>query len=135
MAHASSTYDARVRAVWTTGYSGGDYALPDSRLRVVNGEADTMNGTWATLNKAAGMTAADCPDDGRTSCLRADGSGWILVKASDCVASSADHCWFDRTSCAASAISLEPNWLDPASTKAFALESNADWLAETARRP
>jgi hypothetical protein len=135
MAHASSSYDSRVRAVWTTGYSGGDYPLPDSRLRVVNGEADGMNGTRDTLNKASGMSAADCPDDGRSSCLRADGSGWVVVKKDDCVESSADHCWFDRTSCGASAITLEPNWIDPASAKAFALESNADWVAATARRP
>jgi hypothetical protein len=135
MAHAASVYDARVRAVWTTGYSGGDYPLPDSRLRVVNGEADTMNGTWSTLNSAAGMSAAECPDDGRSSCLRADGSGWILVKASDCTTSSADHCWFDRTSCGASEITLEESWIDAGSTKPFALELNADWVAQTARRP
>lgn len=135
MAHAASSYDPRVRAVWTTGYSGGDYPLPDSRLRVVNGEGDAMNGNWATLNKASGMSEAQCPDDGRSSCLRADGSGWILVTKSDCVTSSADHCWFDRTSCTASAITLEPNWIDPKSSKAFALEANADWVAETTRRP
>ena len=135
MAHAASDHDTRIRAVWTTGYSGGDYPLPDSRLRVVNGEADTMNGTWSTLNSAAGTSAAECPDDGRSSCLRADGSGWIVVRASDCVTSSADHCWFDRTSCVASEIALEPNWIDPASTEEFALEANADWVAETAARP
>jgi hypothetical protein len=135
MAHAASNFDPRVRAVWTTGYSGGDYPLPNSRLRVVNGEGDTMNGTWSTLNKASGMTAADCPDDGRNACLRGDGSGWILVKKADCVTSSADHCWFDRTSCVDSAITLEPNWIDPASTKPFALEANADWVAQTLARP
>jgi len=63
------------------------------------------------------------------------GSGWILVRRSDCVSSSADHCWFDRSSCVASAITLEPNWIDPASTKAFALGANADWVAETLARP
>ena len=94
-----------------------------------------LNGNWSTWNKAAGMSAAECPDDGSASCLRADGSGWILVRKSDCVSSSADHCWFDRTSCGASAITLEPNWIDPASTKAFALEANADWVAETIARP
>jgi hypothetical protein len=83
MAHAASVHDERIRAVWTTGYSGGDYPLPDSRLRVVDGEADTMNGTWSTLHVAAGTSATDCPDDGRTSCLHAGGSGWIVVRASD----------------------------------------------------
>ena len=46
---------------------------------------------------------------------------------------SADHCWFDRASCSATEIVLEPSWIDPASTKPFALELNADWLAATAR--
>jgi hypothetical protein len=134
-AHAASSFDARVRAVWTTGYSGGSYPLSDNRLRVVNGEADTMNASWMTLNDASGMTATDCPDDGRSACLRADGSGWIVVKAADCQLSSADHCWFDRTSCGAAAISLEPNWIAASSDKPFALEANADWVAETALRP
>ncbi len=135
MAHAASSFDSRVRAVWTTGYSGGSYPLSNNRLRVVNGAADTMNGTWSTLNTASGMTATDCPDDGRTSCLRPDGSGWVVVRAADCVTSTADHCWFDRRSCGDSAITLEPNWIDKASTKPFALELNADWVAATTRRP
>ena len=57
------------------------------------------------------------------------------MRASDCVSSSADHCWFDKVSCLDSAPMLEPNWIDPASTKPFALERNADWVARTARRP
>jgi hypothetical protein len=72
---------------------------------------------------------------GRRSCLRADGSGWIVVNAADCDVSSADHCWFGRSSCGASAISLEPKWIEPSSDKLFALETNADWVAETALRP
>lgn len=44
IAHVAANFDARVRAVWTTGYSGIDGAkLPVSRLRAVNGEADTLN--------------------------------------------------------------------------------------------
>jgi hypothetical protein len=135
MAHIASQFDARVHAVWTTGYSGGSYPLPVNRLRVVNGAADSMNAAWDTVNSAAGFAAGECPNDGRTECLRPDGSGFILVEKQDCVTSSADHCWFDRRSCADSAITLEPNWTDPASTKSFALESNADWVAATALRP
>jgi hypothetical protein len=146
VAHMAFNYDQRVRAVWTTGY-GGDQeglfkpftpaTLPDTRLRVVNGEADLApSGTAEGLTVIAGMTASECPADGRVQCLRADGSGWIQVRKSDLAApdSTADHCWFDRPSCFG-APAPEPNWVSPESTKPFALESNADWVAQTARRP
>jgi hypothetical protein len=134
MAHAASQFDARVRAVWTTGYSGGSFPLSVNRLRVVNGAADTMNSEWEAVNKAAGFPPGECANDGRTECLRPDGSGFILVQKKDCASNSADHCWFDKRSCVDSAITLEPNWTDAASTKPFALELNADWVAKTALR-
>jgi hypothetical protein len=127
--------DSRVRAAWATGYGGeGTATLSKHRLRIVNGEADTSNGTASSLNASTGLTPAECtqPDQ----CLRPDGSGWIIVRVSQLAApatSTADHCWFDRPSCSAPQIVLEPNWVDPASSKAFALEPNADWLAATAR--
>jgi hypothetical protein len=134
MAHAASQFEPRVRAVWTTGYSGGSFPLSTNRLRVVNGEGDTMNGRWDTIKKAAGFGSSECPDDGRADCLRPDGSGFIIVRKSDCVTSSADHCWFDRRFCGDGAITLEPNWTDKKSSKPFALEANADWVARTATR-
>jgi hypothetical protein len=127
---------ARVPAVWTTGYGGNAAAkLPVNRLRVVNAQGDTMNSAHDTLTMAAGFSAAECPDDGRKQCLRADGSGYIIVQTADCQLTAGDHCWFDKLSCTASGETLEPNWIDPKSTKAFALESNADWLARTLQRP
>jgi hypothetical protein len=129
--------EPRVRAAWATGYGGdGAAKLSTQRLRVVNGEGDTSNGTAATLNMITGLTPALCPDPDQ--CLRADGSGWVIVRAKDLADpanSSADHCWFDKRHCSDSAVSLEPNWIDPASDKAFALERNADWLSATARLP
>lgn len=135
VAVSAASYDPRVRAAWATGY-GGDAAagIAQNRLRVVNGEADTSNGTVAVLNPIAGFSPSECPDDGRNHCLRSDGSGWIIVQRKDVVLSSADHCWFDKKSCADDAETLEPNWIDSTSTKAFALEGNADWVAQTARR-
>ncbi|HKP57947.1 MAG TPA: hypothetical protein VJV78_14540, partial [Polyangiales bacterium] len=136
LAHMAATFDARVKAVWTTGYGGIDNpTLPSSRLRVVNGEADAMNAAVATLNKTTGLSSGECPADGRDHCLRADGSGWVIVRKTACVTSMADHCWFDRRSCADSSITLEPNWIDAKSNTLFALEGNADWVAETVRRP
>lgn len=135
VAHMAASSDSRVRAVWTTGYGGDARAtLSPNRFRVVNGEADTTNGLVASVNSTAGFTSGECPDDGRKECLRADGSGWIIVQRADCQITSADHCWFDKKTCTDGAETLEPNWIDPASTKPFALEPNADWVAETVRR-
>ena len=136
VAHLAANSDPRVRAVWATGYGGDARAtLPPNRFRVVNGEADTTNGLVGSLNTTAGFTSAECPDDGRKECLRPDGSGWIIVQRIDCQTSTADHCWFDKRTCADGVVALEPNWIDPASTKPFALERNADWVAGTGRRP
>lgn len=136
VAHLAANSDPRVRAVWATGYGGDARAtLSPNRFRVVNGEADTTNGLVASLNTTAGFTSAECPDDGRKECLRADGSGWIIVQRVDCQTSTADHCWFDKKTCTDGTITLEPNWIDPAATKPFALETNADWVARTVRRP
>jgi hypothetical protein len=136
VAIAAADHDARVRAAWVTGFGGGTtIGIDRHRLRVVNGEADTTNGTVAVLDEVAGFSESECPDDGRSECLRDDGSGWIIVRAADEVVASADHCWFDKPSCLDSNVMLEPNWIDPASTKPFALERNADWVAATARRP
>jgi hypothetical protein len=134
IAHMAHNQDPRVLAVWTTGYGGNPQATLDpSRLRVVNGEADLGgNASVATLNQITGLS---CPDDGRSQCLREDGSGWILVRAADCEISSADHCWFDRRACTDTATALEPSWIDPASAAPFALERNAEWVAQTVRRP
>lgn len=136
LAHMAASFDPRVKAVWTTGYGGIDNpTLPASRFRVVNGEADRMNAAVATLNKTAGFSGAECPEDGRDHCLRTDGSGWVLVRKAACVTSTADHCWFDRRSCTDGAITLEPHWIDADSTAPFALAANADWVANTLARP
>ena len=134
---AAARLDPRVRAAWATGY-GGDASstLSPNRLRVVNGEADSSNGTADVLNMITGLTPADCPGDAN-ECLRPDGSGWIIVRKSELAdpdTSSADHCWFDKRACLDSTIALEPSWIDPSSTRAYALEANADWLVRTALR-
>ena len=134
VAHMAFNSDARVRGSWATGYGGEASAnLSKHRLRVVNGEADGQNGTASSLNVSTGLSAAECtqPDQ----CLRPDGSGWIIVRARELQnpGATADHCWFDRASCSATALVLEPSWIDPNSSKSFALEVNADWLARTVR--
>lgn len=134
VAHLAPNHDPRVRAVWTTGY-GGDMrsALPVNRLRVLAGENEN-NGKPEVLNKAAGFTPQQCPDDGRSHCLRADGSGWVIVRRSE-VQTTADHCWFYRHTCWAAETFLEPSWTDRRSTKPYAIEPNADWVAQVVRSP
>jgi hypothetical protein len=127
--------DPRVRAAWATGYGGdGDASLDRTRLRVVNGEADAAdNGTAAKLQSITGLSAAECPDPDQ--CLRRDGSGYIIVRASQLENPAADagHCWFDRATCSGNLI-LEPTWVDPASDRPYAIAPNADWLASAATR-
>ncbi|MBF6157757.1 alpha/beta hydrolase family protein [Nocardia cyriacigeorgica] len=134
VAHLAPNHDPRVRAVWTTGYAG-DMAsvLPVNRLRVLAGENEN-NGKPEILNKAAGFTPGECPDDGRSHCLRADGSGWIIVRDAD-VATTADHCWFYRHTCWSTETFLEPSWTDRGSTKPYAIEPNAEWVAKVVRSP
>jgi hypothetical protein len=136
VAHAATRYEPRIRAAWLTGCCGNvDGTLPVDRLRIVNGEADTLNVAVPTMNAHLGFTLEQCPDDGRNECLRADGSGWIIVRRADCVLSSADHCWFDKANCLDALPMLEPSWIDPASPHAFALAKNADWVVQTVMRP
>ena len=136
VANRASGFEPRVRAAWLAGYGGDAMStMPKGRIRVENGENDTTNGQVSTVDTVTGLTPADCPDDGTSSCFRADGSGWVIVRAKDCVTSTADHCWFDHKTCTDSQVVLEPNFVDRASTKPFALEKNADWVAATARRP
>jgi len=135
LADLAATKDSRVRAAWTTGYGGDSRAtLARSRLRVMNGEGDTGNAVVSSIDQTAGFTLAECPDDGRKECFRADGSGWVIVQKKDCAVTSADHCWFNKKTCTDGAETLEPNWTDPQSTKPFALESNADWVLRTLER-
>jgi hypothetical protein len=136
LANRAFGFDPRVRAAWLAGYGGDAMStMPKDRIRVENGENDTTNGEEATVDPIVGLTPADCPDDGTSSCFRPDGSGWAIVRAKDCVTSTADHCWFDHKTCTDSQVILEQNWIDPASKKPFALELNADWVAATTRRP
>ncbi len=135
IADLAATFDTRVRAVWTTGYGGDPRAtLSRDRFRVVNGENDTANAAVPGLDTTAGFTTTECPDDGRKECLRADGSGWIIVQQKDCLVTSADHCWFDKKTCLDTPETLEPNWVDATSTKPFALDLNADWVSATLSR-
>lgn len=121
---ANQSLQTQIQRYATAATASG--ALADPRRLTQPGEGDTGNAALSGLNQTAGFTLTQCPDDGRKECLRADGSGWIIVQKKDCALTSADHCWFDKKTCSDGTETLEPNWTDPASTKPFALETNAD---------
>jgi hypothetical protein len=134
----AASSDRRVRAAWATGITGiTGVALPPDRLRVVNGSGDSIPGASNSdptrLDAQTGVTPGDCPGQDN-QCLRADGSGWILVQPSELdPVRTADHCWFDNLSCTASGERVEPNFAT--GTSRISIASNADWLARAAATP
>lgn len=134
MALASGNYDNRINAAYATGYSpaGAPNApiLAFNRIRLVNAEQDTGNASTSNMNSAVGVSSQDCT--GQTDqCLRADGSGWVLVRQTQMAQNQADHCWFGKLSCSATAENIEPNWY-PSASYAFSLAPSAAWLAGVA---
>lgn len=131
IALTSSNYEKRVNAAFAMGYipfSGMPAPiLPYNRIRLITAENDTGNNNTSTMSSVVGVSSQDCP--GQTDqCLRADGSGWVLVRQAQLSQNQADHCWFDKTSCSANYESLEPNWT-PGNAYVFSLSANANWLA------
>jgi hypothetical protein len=134
LAALAASYDARVRAAWTTGVGQTPESrpytitlnLPSSRLRIVNGENDTGSNNRAALNEITGkncQTGLNCLDPADNN------AGWYLVAANQLQQNPADHCWFFRDNglfpCSGP-VSLEPNWEN--GSLPFSLSSNADWL-------
>ena len=103
MALLAADYDSRVRAALALG-TGFDVVgpgnheaclvdervLPPDAVRAVNGESDASFGRNMIdqLNSLTGMTCADA-----TNCLRANGSGWVLVPDDEATDGLADHCY------------------------------------------
>jgi hypothetical protein len=107
MAMLAADFDARVRATLAlgTGYSllgfianheqclVTDRVLPDDRLRATNGESDGSFGALDTMvDQLNDLTAMGC-EAADITCLRPNGSGWVLVQDSDVLDGEADHCF------------------------------------------
>ncbi len=105
MAMLAADYDSRVRAALALG-AGFDVVgpglndeaclvdtrtLPPDALRAVNGQSDTIFGSTMIdqLNKLTGMSCAATA----MSCLRGNGSGWVLAPDSEVTDGLADHCY------------------------------------------
>ena len=133
--------DNHVRAVYGMGalasYSFYDlatcmnnrkHALPSSNLRIVNGEKDQFVGANAAnvRTSSQAVTGKICAA-GASTCLNRNGSGWIMVRNSQVVDKSADHC-YQRASkdCLGNQNVLDANWRSANAN--WALPANLKWL-------
>lgn len=137
LATLARNFDGRVRAVYGQGigvqYNAVDlracmlaraHTLPDDRLRAVSGEADAFLGGSASAvqgqqQELTGLTCAP----GTTSCVRANGSGWRLVRNTDVSDGTADHCYMHVNKCAGA---LDAGW--NTGPGEWGLNYNLDWL-------
>ena len=143
LAALSKNYDARARAAYLIGH--GDKAsgiidvsscadnarttLLPSQMRSINGENDEFfggnaSGVRTQLQKVVGVSCA-----GAWSCLKADGSGWLMVRPTEVADRTANHCYFYQNGNRAC---TSHNGFDATfqnGTAPWSLGPNLDWLA------
>jgi len=140
MALLAGNYDKRVNAAFAVSdasVAGLVHSIAFNRIRLVNGENDVLTGYSAGMYALTGTSWLDCIEQDH-KCLRADGSGWVMVKQTELANSNlpfysqnvADHCWFFSRACNTGDV-LEPKWT-PDTTYPFSLAATSDWLASTA---
>lgn len=144
LAILGANHEPRIRAAWLMGFGGGAAgtatscyvdaatALPGSRVRVVDGIGETS--PLANLNAALGTICGPFA----TSCLRANGSGWIKVRHVEVEDRDADHCYFvgkkpngQKGGCTRNIERFDSGWAPPADAP-WSLATNLDWLASFA---
>ncbi len=147
LAVLGANVEPRIRAEWVMGFGGGALGtatqcyvdgqtrLPATRLRVVNGRHGQSQ-PIANLDAATGMFCSGAS----SSCLRSNGSGWVLVEDADVDDGHADHCYFvgadangNEVGCTTSPASFDSSWAPPAA-EPWSLATNLDWLAQFADR-
>lgn len=125
--------DARVRAAWGMGdgvsYSvfnlnscqaNGNHTLAGDHLFVTNGQQDQFVGGGLGLSagnintvrtQTQTLTGLSCGSTA-TSCLRANGSGWVIVQNNQVADGSADHCFMRASGnlCAGNQNTLDAGW-------------------------
>jgi hypothetical protein len=137
----AKNYDTRVQAAYGMGahrdYAGvydtsicigdGKRALPSTRLRVINGEADVFVGSsLANVRKSSQvLTGYNCTG---TTCLQTNGNGWRIVMNADVRDGSADHCYMRDGGCLATQANLDPGWASGSAD--WELAANLDWLTK-----
>jgi hypothetical protein len=144
MAARANNFSAQVRAAWVIGVHGpatdpaaiaapvGTRALPDDRLRINVGRSDVQSTDpsgvdLAGLNQLTGLRCSASP------CLRANGSGYVVVQHAEVADGVADHCYWQRinrlvpTNSCTWKPTFDPGFLQP-STRLWSLNVNLAWL-------
>jgi hypothetical protein len=108
----------------------GTRALPNDRIRIVDGVVDAPADLRDELNDQTGRSCAATAFD----CLAADGSGWYVVQNSEVADGLAEHCYFHGPYFCPREPPFDPTWLTSA-TAPWALTPNLDWLESTTGVP
>jgi hypothetical protein len=136
-------YDSRVRAAYLLGFNeervsvwegtvrwrmaaappAGTRALPDNRIRIVDGVVDAPASRRDELNDQTGRSCATTA----FHCLAPDGSGWYLVRHGEVADGFADHCYFHGPYLCLRQPPFEPTW-STSTTAPWALTPNLAWL-------
>lgn len=141
----SKNYDSRIRAsmgqgagsTYTAAYNlsscmaDGRHAQPGDRIRIINGEADLFVGGTTAIARASSeqVTGLKCSTLS-TSCFRANGSGWYVVRNSEVADLQADHCFMGYggvVGVQCSGLLVDPYYQN--GSGAWALNATANWLA------
>jgi predicted esterase len=140
LATLAKNYAGQVQAVYGMGdgvqYSAYDLSacmadgtrvLDSDHLRLVNGQEDDFLGPERkkVIAQTVQVSGLAC-DKGQTTCLRDNGSGWVIVLNSQVEDGRADHCYQRVGGCFSSENVLDAGWEngdDP-----WELNTNLDWL-------
>lgn len=139
----AKNYDARVQAAYGMGSStvyatynmsscmaNGSHTLHNDRLRIVDGEKDNFAGgnQSAVQTQAQKVTGYTCAA-GSTTCIAANGSGWVIAKNTQVRDGSADHCYMRYSGdCLGSQNSLDQGW--QTGTLDWEMPANLNWLTK-----
>jgi hypothetical protein len=137
----AKNYDTRVRAaygmgshdlytiyVMTSCMKAGNYKLPTTNVRIVNGENDIFPGGTTTTVRSSSQTVAGKTCRNAFECLNANGSGWVMVKNSQVGDLGADHCYQRAAGgCVGLQDVLDSGWRNGSAS--WSLKTNLNWLA------
>jgi hypothetical protein len=124
-----STVESGARLKAASAPPDGTRALPNSRIRIIDGVADAPPDRRDELNTQTGKS---CPLTA-TDCLDASGAGWRVVQNIEVQDGTADHCYHHGGGGCQSNPTFDPGWLN--GTAPWELNPSLDWLASFADAP
>jgi hypothetical protein len=137
----AKNYDTRVRAAYGMGshtlyttyvmnscMTPGGYKIAKENVRIVNGQSDIFpGGTATTVRGSSESVAGNSCGATAYECLRANGSGWIMIRDSAVSDLSADHCYQRVGGCTGLQSTTDNGWRN--GTANWGLKANLNWLA------